>query len=216
MTDRSSSVRVVVKPPTSEQDARARILRTAVNLYWRQGLSNTGVQQILTASAAPRGSLYFHFPGGKEELAVAALTVAGQTVSQSLARSLAEHRDTGEATSAFVLAFAELLVSSGYELGCPLATATLEAANTSEPIREVTTATFVRWRDLIAEHLEGNGYPVRDARQLAQFAISSIEGALILARAARSDEPLVTVASVLSQLLKGTGSPAASPTGAPG
>lgn len=192
----------MARSPTNDQDARSRILRTAVNLYWRQGLSSTGVQQILTTSAAPRGSLYFHFPGGKEELAVEALTIAGQTVSQSLARSLAEHSDTGQAASAFVLAFAETLVSSGFELGCPLATAALEAANTSEPIRQVTTATFVRWRDLIAEHLVDNSYPASDARKLAQFAIASIEGALILARAAKSDEPLVTVASVLSQLLR--------------
>ncbi len=192
-------------PVDQELDTRSRILRTAVNLYWRQGLGGTGVAQILTDSAAPRGSLYFHFPGGKEELAVEALTIAGRRVSDSLTQALADNADTGEATSAFVLAFSRLLVSSDYELGCPLATATLEAANSSERIRTVSVATFARWRELIAEHLVVAGHSDVRAGQLAELAIASIEGSLIVARANRSAEPLATVAAVLRELLAPAG-----------
>lgn len=188
-----------------ELDTRSRILRTAVNLYWRQGLTGTGVAQILSDSAAPKGSLYFHFPGGKEELAVEALTVAASTVTDSLAGFLAAQPDTGEATSAFVLAFADRLVASDYELGCPLATATLEAANTSEPIRAVSRTTFARWHELIAEHLVVAGHSEVRAGQLAELAIASIEGALIVARANRGAQPLVTVAAVLRELLAPAG-----------
>ena len=60
------------------------LIRTAMRLFRRQGYASTGLNQILAESGAPKGSLYHYFPGGKEELAVAAVTLAGSMVKQLL------------------------------------------------------------------------------------------------------------------------------------
>ena len=57
-------------------DSKQRMLAKAAELFQKQGYSGTGLKQIIEESGTPRGSLYFHFPGGKEELAVEALQYA--------------------------------------------------------------------------------------------------------------------------------------------
>ena len=61
-----------------QSDARQRMIKSTARLFRRQGFHGTGLQQVLEASGAPRGSLYFHFPGGKEEIGETALTIAGE------------------------------------------------------------------------------------------------------------------------------------------
>ena len=57
---------------------RERIVRPQhLELFRRQGYAATGLKAILAASDAPYGSLYHFFPGGKEELGVAALHAGG-------------------------------------------------------------------------------------------------------------------------------------------
>ena len=66
-------------PPKSRQ--RQALVWAAAKLFRRQGYSGTGLRDILAASGAARGSLYHHFPGGKEEIGAAAVTAAGGLVT---------------------------------------------------------------------------------------------------------------------------------------
>lgn len=192
---------------TSGPDTRSRIVATAADLYWRHGLRGIGLQQILAASSAPKGSLYFHFPHGKDQLALEALGKAGDVVTRSLRRALIEDPATGDAVAAFTMAFAEKFAESDFELGCPLATATLEADGSQSQIRSMAAETFTTWQTDIAAHLAARGYSAAPADRLASFAISGIEGALIVARATRSRDPLDTAAEMLRTLLNTQPSP---------
>ena len=68
-------------------DSKAKTLAAAAKLFRQQGYHGTALQDILAAGGSPRGSLYFHFPKGKEEIGGAALTLAGEALRQAIAKA---------------------------------------------------------------------------------------------------------------------------------
>lgn len=186
----------------TEDKARSRMLRTAAKLLQRQGYHATGLRQILSESGAPRGSLYFHFPGGKEELAVEAVRAMNGRTARAIEMMLATSDDPADAVSAFVRAFAEILRASDWAEGCPVATVTLEAAATSEAIRAACAEAYGEWERIFADYLERGGVPPERARSLAVFVLAAAEGGLILSRARHDIAPLQTVADELAGLLR--------------
>ena len=184
-----------------QTDTRKRLISTTKRLLWTQGYGATGLNQIIAESETPRGSIYFHFPGGKEELTVAALRDAGAAMSAALRKSF-EKRGIRQALRQYVKAFARAMQESGWQRGCPLATVTLEAAALSEPIRKVCDDAFDEWRETFRDALVRDGVDPKRAAALATLMLSSIEGALVLSRAARSVGPLDAVADELAVLLE--------------
>jgi TetR/AcrR family transcriptional regulator, lmrAB and yxaGH operons repressor len=181
-------------------DARPRAIRATSVLLQRQGYAATGLEEILTTSGAPKGSFYFHFPGGKEQLATEALTEGGHAVREALHAVLDGAATSGEAVRRFAELEARQLERSRFERGCPIATVALEMASRSDSVRRAADAAFESWVALLASRLVDDGVPRADARVLAQWAIATLEGALVLARASRDAaiiralaEPMATV-----------------------
>ncbi|HTM22584.1 MAG TPA: TetR/AcrR family transcriptional regulator [Kofleriaceae bacterium] len=181
---------------------RARMLQATAELLQKQGYHGTGLAQILEASGAPRGSLYFHFPGGKEELACAALDASGAAWRALLQEAIERAPDPRGAILAVCRALGDELERSGFENGCPIATVALEAAGSSDAVRASCAEQYRMWQHLIEQRLAALGIPERAAVDLATLMLSAIEGAMLLARVQRSREPLERVGRVLSAQLK--------------
>lgn len=184
-------------------ETKKRLRRTAAELFRRQGYHGTGVNQILDESGAPAGSLYFHFPGGKTELAIEAVTAAGSEIGSGIEYLLESGDDVAEAVERVVDYLASDLRDSEYEHGCPVGTVALDVASTSEPIRLACRTIFDDWTAKIASRLQRAGWGKKAARDEALVIVALIEGALLLARARRDTEPLKAVAShVRATLIK--------------
>lgn len=181
--------------------SRQRMIETTLRLLRRQGFSATGMNQIVEESGAPRGSIYHHFPGGKEQLAVEALRTAGRLVVARLRERLDSEQDLGDAIRSFADTFASEFAESGYQRGCPVGNAAMDACATSGTIREVCEEIFTEWQSLLAVRIARAGYSKEEATSLAEFIVSSLEGALILCRARQSAEPLQRVAERVAALL---------------
>jgi TetR/AcrR family transcriptional regulator, lmrAB and yxaGH operons repressor len=175
--------------------AREAMLTTTMRLIRQQGVAATGILQVLAEAHAPRGSLYHHFPGGKPQLVTEALQLNADQVTQAL-RDVVDQ--SSEATSA-IAAYSELLAaeleSTGFQSGCPIATAVLEQAATNDAVADVGNRAFEAWREVIADELRERG--IDDADDLALLCVAAFEGALILARAKRDVAPLRQVAQIL-------------------
>ena len=76
-------------------DSRVRMIEAAVELFRRKGYHATAFSDVVRESGAPRGSIYFHFPGGKEELAGAATEAAGDEIVELVGRAAADAADPG-------------------------------------------------------------------------------------------------------------------------
>ena len=165
--------------------SRQAFVEATAELLRRQGYNATGLNEIVARSGAPKGSLYFHFPGGKQELAVAAMSQAGDELRQAIGAIVMSSDDLGESLGRLIDALAAGLESSGYEMGCPIATVTLEVAASSEAVRATADAVFTSWLEVLQERLLAAGLTAADAERRALLVLAAIEGALILARARR-------------------------------
>ena len=184
-------------------DSKEKTLIAAARLFRRQGYHGTALHDILEAAGSPRGSLYFHFPKGKEEIGEMALTLAGEGVRQAIAAA-AESSQTAEIfLTRIARGMAADLERSGYKEGCPIATTALETAAQFEVLGTATRNAFEKWELEIKRGLFRFGMTAGDADLAATLVLSQIEGALLLARTYRSLEPMRRAEQALKWLLPG-------------
>jgi TetR/AcrR family transcriptional repressor of lmrAB and yxaGH operons len=186
-----------------DPNTRERILATASGLFQRQGYHATGLNQVLAEGKAPKGSLYFHFPRGKEQLAAEAITAGAREVRDELRDVLGAARGPVDGLAAVADLLGARLVATGYRAGSPIATVALDIAGESEPIRVACAAAYALWGTEIAARFAGWGVPADRHAPLATVVIAAIEGALLLARVRQEVAPLHEVADVLGNLVRG-------------
>lgn len=184
------------------EETRARLIAGTRELIEAQGYFGTGLNRIVAATGAPRGSLYFHFPGGKDQLVAAALTQAGQEVEALLTALAGEGADTATLAERLIEAFADRLERSDYTSGCPIATVALEVAGTNETLRTVCAELYAGWQQVLAGRLEGEGFSPAQAEAAAGQALALLEGAVLLASVRRSREPLDHARHAVRHLLR--------------
>lgn len=161
---------------------RADLLLESGRLLRRKGFAGTSVTEILTAAGATNGSLYHHFPGGKEELACATVEQAGNRILRYLQQLTDSSDGVAEAAQAWIDAMVAALQADARD-GCPVAPAAIEAVGVSEPIRTTAASAFDAWEDVFAEAL-AHDRPMVVARAQASVLLSALEGALLLDRTA--------------------------------
>lgn len=171
-------------------DSRRKTILAAANLLRRYGYNGTALSDILAAAGSPRGSLYFHFPNGKEEIAVAALKLAADSVLQAIAAAAKTSKSADEFLIRIVRGMAADLERSDFKEGCPIAPTALEVSGTSKILTEAANAAFRSWEQEIAKGLQLFRFGAERAELLATAALSQLEGALLLARTYQSTEPL--------------------------
>ena len=181
------------------RETRNRLLEAAAGLFQRRGYHGAGINSVIEKAAAPTGSLYFHFPGGKQELAAAAVDLAGERITAAIEHSAA--RDGSAAVRGYLGGLAAMLEESDWQCGCPIATVTLDVASESEQVRASCANAYSSWREAIAVGLAAAGTDRRIADDEALLALAATQGALILARAWQTTEPLDVVGEQLERLI---------------
>jgi TetR/AcrR family transcriptional repressor of lmrAB and yxaGH operons len=183
-------------------DSKGKTLAAAAKLFRQQGYHGTALHDILVASGAPRGSLYFHFPGGKEQIGETALALSAEAVRQGIAKAA----ETSESAEIFLVrivrSMAADLERSDYREGCPIATTALETSAQVEGLGKATRTAFEKWELEIKRGLFRLGLSAGDADIVATMVLSQLEGALLLARTYRSLEPLLRAEQALKWLLR--------------
>ena len=175
------------------------MVRSAASLIRTRGMSATSFSDVLADSGAPRGSIYYHFPDGKEQLAEDAIRWTSERV-------LAHQRTCRATTPAGVLdcfidMWRQVVLASGGAAGCVVAGVAIDTVAADRARMGVVRSTFRSWIDLLTEQLVAVGLSGRRASRIALATVAGMEGALILCRAEGDSEPLETVAAELRRLL---------------
>lgn len=185
------------EPPPGPRD---RLLLSAVELVRRQGVAATGLAELLERSRTARGSVYQHFPSGKEELIATSTRVVGDAVAQRI-RAEADHLDPVGIVRAVVDETVRDLLDHDFKLGCPIAAAASAGPDHVEAVT-AAAASFDAWVRGLRDVFTRAGMDGAAAEAFASVVVSAVEGAILQARAARSLAPLHHVAEQLSDLAR--------------
>jgi AcrR family transcriptional regulator len=179
-------------------DSRDRMITAARRLFREHGYTGTALSDVIAESAAPRGSLYFHFPGGKEELAVEVSLRHGAEAIAHVNRVAGTTDTAADFIAAFVRRYRDEIVASDFREGCAVAPIIIESTPASVSLADVTRRLFQDIIATMAARLEEKAVPPERAKALATNAVTSMEGALVLSRALRSPEPFDLAIAMLT------------------
>ena len=164
--------------------AAPRWVDTAALLFRRQGYAATGVNQILAAAQVNAGSLYHHFPDGKQALAAAVVDTVGGDIEKRLRKLFSGEVAGGTTSSTAGSTSWPTGLSTDRRDGCPIEPIATESVNASQQVRDASARAFGGWCLAVADRLRADGWPSADADQTALAVVALIEGALILSRIA--------------------------------
>ena len=181
---------------------RQRMVAGAADMISRRGLNATSVRQLAKHTDAPLGSTYHYFPGGKYDLATAAVQWADDLTVKVLTKELAAGPEAG--LQAFLSMWRKVVLDSNFHAGCPVLAVSIEdvADEGHAAPRDAAAAAFARWTSLLADSLRGAGADSTAAEQIATLIVSSVEGTVAICRAQRSIVPLDQVAAQLVQVIR--------------
>jgi TetR/AcrR family transcriptional regulator, lmrAB and yxaGH operons repressor len=190
---------VIVNGESVTSDSRKKMVQSAAALIGSQGMNATSFSDVLADSGAPRGSIYFHFPGGKRELAKDAIRWTSDQVIAHMQAS--PGRSASEVLEHFVALFQHVVGATDGAAGCAVAGVTIDVPASDEELLTEARAAFHVWTALLSEQLIAVGLASERAQGIATIAVASVEGALILCRAEGGTAPLDAVALQLQVLV---------------
>ncbi len=196
-------------------DSRSRMIHAAAELFRQRGYHATAFSDVIEASGAPRGSTYFHFPGGKQELAREAIALAGDEIEELVALAAGRADGPGSLVRALGDVVAARMEGSDYRSGCAIATTVLELAPKNEELSADFEAVFGRWRAALTREFEAWAIGPGRAIRLADLVMSAFEGGLVLSRAARSTQAFKTTIQAVADVIDDEPRPRAAPLAVP-
>ncbi|TFV55458.1 TetR/AcrR family transcriptional regulator [Mycobacterium sp. PS03-16] len=181
---------------------RERMVVSAALLIRERGAHPTAIADVLEHSGAPRGSAYHYFPGGRTQLLCEAVDYA----AEFMAKRLADAPSSLEVLDGLFDGYKKQLQRSDFRAGCPVVAVAVESGDPAKPeqssaVIDRAAAAFARWRDVIEQRLIADGVGEDQAAALAMLVLTSFEGAIVVARAARDLEPLHLVQAQLRLLI---------------
>lgn len=184
-----------------KESTKEVILKTATCLFQRQGYHGTGLNQIIEESGAPKGSIYYHFPNGKEEIALEAIHQMKRDILERAQEDLSEGVTAVEAFQFYINKIASIFDHPKMIEGLSIGLIASEIASTHENLRLACEAVFKDWQALYVNKLKAHGMKTEKAEELGLTITALIEGACTLSATHKNGDPLRVIAKQLPLLL---------------
>ncbi|TGK23177.1 TetR/AcrR family transcriptional regulator [Leptospira yasudae] len=182
--------------------SKERMIKAMALSLETKGYNGTGLNDIVESSGAPKGSIYFHFPGGKEDLAAEAITVSGREMGSMLLSLLLSSKSPSNAVLAIFKSLENKLVETNYTQGCPVATTASETVVEGNPVNEACRNIFSEWNQGLESYFVRMGWEKKFASILSTSILCLLEGAILLSRTHQDPEPLRSAAKTAKLLVQ--------------
>lgn len=184
-----------------QTNSKDKILNAASMLFRKQGYHGTSLSQITKMSNAPRGSVYYYFPNGKEQLAKEAIQQTGIRIKNHIEECLSLFDDAALGVNHWIKRIAEKLEQKEESTTISLVAMSSEVWSNNESLRLMCQEVYNEWEQLYVEKLVHSGYEPKEARRLGTAIQSWIEGAYTLSLVKNNTEPLYIVGEQILKLL---------------
>lgn len=174
-------------------ETKKRIIAAATHLFRRRGYHGTGLAEILKESGAPKGSFYFHFPAGKEQLVAVAIEAAADDTEKLLQSAVKGATGLSDFLDKLIGSYCLLLERSKFEASSLMTNTALDVSPENQAITQHIRSGFRRWHKLIAAYCTSELGSREKGADMAVLIIASLEGALPLCRVEQSTAPLKAV-----------------------
>lgn len=185
-------------PSGTTTSTRQRMLWSALALLQERGANALTVDAVLAHSKAPRGSVYHHFPGGRDQILAETTQLGSDFVSAMIDQVGSSPLDLIDGMAAF---WKDAMVTSDYQTGCTVAAVVIDGHQASDEVNTIARDAFATWTDKVKDIYVRGGVSAERAPHLASITLSVMEGALIQARILHSLTPLDEAAASLRLLL---------------
>jgi len=185
-----------------KQTTKSILLETGQRIFLERGYNNSGIETIVQAAGVPKGSFYHYF-ASKEDFGLQVLDRFAEDILANFERCLGDaNLSPLERLRCYFEQGCVRLESRQCRNGCLVGNLSQELADQSEAFRSRLEAIFQTWRDRYAECLKnakapGEIAPDLDVMALAEFCLSSWQGAILSAKASRSVIPIRTFIDIL-------------------
>lgn len=180
-----------------KRPAAEKVLRSASELFYRDGIVATGVDTIVEHAGVAKRTLYNNF-GGKDELVAAYLRDRDERWRASLKEVTDRYEDPEEKLLAAFEAYGEWLVGDEYR-GCAFINAASEIADLDHPARAVALSHKAGVKGHLASLATQAG--LQEPNTLAEKLLLLLEGATVTASMCKSREPLDTAQTMAQSLI---------------
>lgn len=179
-----------------ELSSRDKLAWTAAKLFQERGYHGVGLNEILTASGLPKGSLYHHFPNGKADLALEAAAFAHREMTRIIDEAFAQADSYQDGATTLLYKLAKLFEIMGKHTGCPISVI-LFGGPDQDIFRTRLADHFDGWMTQITAHAERLGAPPATARNHAERLFVTLQGGWTLARAKQDGDVLRNLTKIL-------------------
>jgi TetR/AcrR family transcriptional regulator, transcriptional repressor for nem operon len=172
-------------------DTKDRIVYSAMRLFAQKGYGSTSVADILQAAGVNAGSLYHFFPGKQDVLLAVLDAYLGGIHPMLLQPAWKDIADPIERVFALLGRYREHLVTTDCTYGCPIGSIALELHEPDPAVRQLLAANFTGWVNAIEQCFVDAGDripPDVDRRALAIFALTTMEGGVMVSRTDRTTD----------------------------
>ena len=186
------------------QKTREKIVAEAANLFNQHGFEGSSMSDLMAATGLEKGGIYRHF-SSKEELAAEAFDYAWKSTFETRMQDLEQISNSIDKLERFIANF--INGRPAVPGGCPVLNTAIGADDGNPVLRERARTAWRDWRDALAEIVAAGLKrkeirPDVNAKEVATLIISSLEGALVIARLERNKEALLTAQSHLERYLE--------------
>lgn len=186
---------------SNKVSTRENFIETASRLFETKGYYATGLNEILKESGSPKGSLYYHFPKGKEELALEAIKLAGEKMRKNISSTLDNFRDPVEAIVCNIDKLATTIDNEQKHTDITISLISLETYSTSDILRKACEDIFISLKCIYAEKLVESGMNKERACELGEVIVAMIEGGITLSLTMENSNSLRFIAKQIPIIL---------------
>lgn len=190
----------------SESGSRQRMIDAAIVLMRASGLSGAGINEIVRASGAPKGSVYHFFPQGKLQIAGEALLAYSALVKTFIEDALGSETLPEAKVRALFSAFARRVEDGDFCRSCAVGAVSLDLDEAVLALQPTLERILSEWTTTIAAHFDCGDEAHN--RSFAGVLLTAIEGAYVRSRAERSPRAFVEAGEWLAGLARKSANPA--------